>query len=186
MYMENQTHVFKISYFYTEITIRQNTTTNSIRLRLSAGTSLSKSTQINFSSSAYLTPQGMWAILTLQLSTKSHMQKCWREQWPREAHRMLQTCMDASVMLLPQKIASTTVMEAAVKHTQVAEINLSTAICTSTNCCNHIFVETWKIGLEGTSRGPSLLPCPTYTPLKSPPAKEVFETKCFIPDLNPK
>lgn len=46
--------------------------------------SQNKSTKINLSSSVYLNPQGTWAILILQLSTKSHMQN-WREQWPWEA-----------------------------------------------------------------------------------------------------
>lgn len=87
------------------------------QVRLSAGMSQSKSTKINLSSSVYLNPQGMWAILILQLSTKSHMQKR-REQWPWEASQ------DAPVTLLPQKTAATTVMETAIKHTQVAESNL--------------------------------------------------------------
>lgn len=73
---------------------------------------------------------------------------------------MLQTRTDAPVTLLPGQAASTSVMDTAIKHTQVAKSNLSKAICTACNHCNHIFVETWKIGLEGTSRGPSPLPCP--------------------------
>lgn len=71
----------------------------------------------------------------------------------------LQTRTDAPVTLLPRKAASTAVMDTAIKHKEVAKGNLSTAICTASNHCNHIFVETWKIGLEGTWRGPSSLPC---------------------------
>lgn len=89
------------------------------------------------------------------------MQRCWREQWPGEAsHGAADPHGCTCNVLLPRNTASTTVIDTAIKHTQVAKSNLSTAICTVSNHCNHIFVETWKIGLEGTSRGPSALPCP--------------------------
>lgn len=130
------------------------------QVRLSAGRSWSQSTKINLSFSAYLAPEGMWAVLILQLSTKSQMQKCWWEQWLGKPHTMLQPHMDAPVTLLPRNTASTAVMETAIKHTQLAKSNLSTAICTASNHSNHIFVETWKVRLEGTSGGPSALPCP--------------------------
>lgn len=56
--------------------------------------------------------------------------------------------------------ASTAAMETAIKHTQLAKSNLSTAICTASNHCNQIFIETWKVRLEGSSRGPSPFPAP--------------------------
>lgn len=68
----------------------------------SAGMSWGQSTKINLSSSGYLTPEGMWAVLTLQLSTQ--MQKCWWEQRPGEPHPALQPRPGAPVTLLPRTL----------------------------------------------------------------------------------
>jgi len=58
------------------------------------------------------------------------------------------------------KSTSAQMMETAIKHTRVAESNLSPAICTANNHCNRVFAESQKIGLEGNPKALHPFPAP--------------------------